>query len=351
MSLGALIREDIAKSGFMRLDRYMSLCLMHPHYGYYTQRDPFGSKGDFVTAPEVSQMFGEMIGLWLAQVWQDQGSPPATLIELGPGRGTMMADVLRICAHVPGFLERVSVVLVEQSAHLIAVQKDRLKGHSISWQPSLSSLPDGPVFLIANEFFDALPIRQAERIDEIWLERVVRCEDDGDLRLGHAPLAADEAANLPLHARDGEITEWSEASCRLVSSLGQHIETHGGAALLIDYGRDGGQGDTLQAVKAHEYHGVLNEPGEADLSAHVDFAALAKAATPAFAAPLAEQGAFLAAMGIGQRAAQLAQTADAEPLADALERLTATSEMGQLFKVLGLRPQSAPGLPALEEPC
>ena len=350
MTLASLIRDEIARDVFMRIDRYMSLCLMHPQFGYYTRRDPFGKTGDFVTAPEVSQMFGEMIGLWLAQVWQDQGAPSATLLELGPGRGTLMADVLRVCGKIPGFRERVSVRLIEQSPHLAALQKSALAWPRIDWRPTIADLPDEPIYLIANEFFDALPIRQAERIDDIWLERVIRFTDS-QLRPGHAPLDVSVARRLPKIARDGEVAEWSEASQRIAATLGGHIAAHGGAGLIVDYGNNGGSGDTLQAVKDHEYCSTLNDPGSADLSAHVDFAAIADAAVPAKAPPLLEQGRFLAALGIGARAGQLAREADANKIADALDRLTSDQEMGSLFKVLGLRHPDSPPLPVLEPSC
>ena len=350
MSLAGLIHGEIAERGPMRLDRYMSLCLMHPEFGYYTRRDPFGAKGDFVTAPEVSQMFGEMIGLWLAQVWQDQNLGPTTLVELGPGRGTLMADILRIAARVPGFVESVSVRLIEQSPHLQALQRGNITWPRLTWAPSIASLPDGPILLIANEFFDALPIRQAERIDALWLERIIQ-SDGQSLRFGHAPLDAETAETLPKHARDGEIVEWSDASRRICARIGQQIASQGGAALIIDYSSDGGAGDTLQAVKDHDFRSTINDPGNADLSAHVDFAALAAAASPAHAAPLREQGPFLAHSGIGQRAQQLANQGDANAIADALDRLTDPKQMGSLFKVLGIRPPEAPPLPVLETPC
>ena len=344
MSLAKIIHGEIAERGPMRLDRYMSLCLMHPEFGYYTRRDPFGTKGDFVTAPEVSQMFGEMIGLWLAQVWQDQNLGPTTLVELGPGRGTLIADILRVCSAMPGPADALSVRLIEQSPHLKALQASALKWPRLSWSTSIADLPDGPILLIANEFFDAMPIRQAERIDALWLERVIH-SDGKSLRMGHAPLDAPTAEALPNHARDGEIVEWSDASKRIIGRVGAQIANQGGAALIVDYGSDGGVGDTLQAVKEHDFHSTLNDPGNADLSAHVDFGALATAAAPAHPAPLFEQGTFLANLGIGQRAQQLAQQGDANAVADALERLTEPKQMGSLFKVLGIRPPGSSPTP------
>jgi len=348
VTLAEVIHAEIAANGPMRIDRFMGLCLMHPTLGYYQHREPFGAKGDFVTAPEISQMFGEMIGLWIAQAWQDQGARPVTLVEVGPGRGTLMADALRVCRSVPGFAQTVSVCLVEQSERLVEAQKAALGSHVATWITSIADLPKGPIFLVANEFFDALPIRQAERIDAVWLERVIRTEPGGAFRFGHQPLDADTAATLPKAARDGEIIEWSDAAQRIAARIGAQVESEGGAALFIDYGQFGGSGDTLQAVHNHAYAAPLENLGKSDLSAQVDFAALAKAAKPAIAAPLTEQGSFLAALGIGSRAQALAERGSAEEIADALERLTDPSKMGSLFKVLGLRPSAAPPLPGLE---
>lgn len=349
-SLHQIICDEIAERGTMRMDRYMALCLMHPEFGYYTTRDPLGRTGDFVTAPEVSQMFGEMIGLWLGQVWSDQGSPDgALLVELGPGKGTLMGDILRVLDKIPGVLDGISIILVEQSQVLQKVQQITLKRHNCIWVRNLREIPQGPLFLVANEFFDALPVRQAERIDAFWLERGVRVEN-GKLVSGHIPLAEDVSLTLPATARDGEIIEWSEPAQRIAGDIGGRIAQHGGAALVIDYGSDGGSGDTLQAVRDHQFASVLDEPGSADLTAHVNFSRLADAAAPAIAAPLWEQGRFLASLGIGHRAEQLSAH-DAQGTANALDRLTGPDQMGTLFKVLGLRPPEAPPLPILEDAC
>ena len=350
--LAAIIRDEIAKHGPMGMDRYMALCLMHPGHGYYTRRDPFGASGDFVTAPEVSQMFGELVGLWIAQVWQDMGRPDrAVLAELGPGRGTLMVDALRAMAVVPGLQAALQVVLVEQSPLLRDAQAERLAGANVSWVPGLDAVPEGPLVVVANEFFDALPIRQAERIDSLWLERVVRIDGAGAIVRGHRPLPQDMARSLPAAVADGTVIEWSEAGERIAASIGSRIARDGGAALIVDYGADGGTGDTLQAVRNHAPGPVTDHPGEADLSAHVDIARLARAAAPARAAPLADQGAVLARLGIGARAERLARTGNADAVAAALDRLTSADGMGSLFKVLGLAAPDAPPLPGLEDPC
>ena len=348
--LEGIIAAEIAGRGPMRMDRYMGLCLMHPEHGYYVSRDPFGQAGDFVTAPEISQMFGEMIGLWLAQVWADQGRQAGVVLaELGPGRGTLMADILRVFEQVPGILDAISVVLVEQSPALRAIQKQTLAGKKASWTRSVSDLPDGPMLLVANEFFDALPVRQAERIDALWLERGVRLEGKRLVRC-HIPLDDAIARGLPKLAPEGTVVEWSDASERIAAQIGARLTEAGGAALVIDYGSAEGTGDTIQAIRGHEYTSIFAEPGKADLTAHVNFGRLAASATPAIAAPLWEQGSFLAAMGIGQRAQRLAKE-DAGRTADALERLTDRDQMGTLFKVQGLRPADAPALPVLEQGC
>ena len=337
--LGRLIAGRIAAEGPMRLDDYMRLCLLHPTHGYYSTRDPFGRDGDFTTAPEISQMFGEMVGLALAQSWLDQGAPaPFTLAELGPGRGTLMADILRATRGVPGFAEAARVVLVEASAHLRQVQRDRLG--AVVHLDSVSDLPDNPLFLIANEFFDALPIRQFQRVPGGWAERMVVVAGDRlALALG-PPVALDRVAC------NGEVVEICPEAPPIVTALAGRIARHGGAAILIDYGTWDGRGDSFQALRAHAPVDPLAHPGQADLTAHVDFAPLAAAALAAGAAvsaPVA-QGDWLLGLGMAHRAARLAAAGDAGA-AEALERLTHPARMGQLFKAMAVWPRPAPPPP------
>lgn len=338
-ALGDLLIRRIAQTGPMTLADYMAECLMHPQHGYYSTRDPFGAAGDFTTAPEISQIFGEVLGLALAQSWLDQGAPPRfTLAELGPGRGTLMADVLRATKSVPGFHSAAQVVLVETSVQLRARQRQTLGDHAVQWLDTAPDLPDAPLFLLANEFFDALPIRQFTRAPDGWSETIIGLTA-GALALGRtdaSPVAA-------LHARLadtnlGDIVEICPAATAIMASIGARIAAHGGLAVIIDYGDWVSRGDTFQAVQTHQFTHPLAAPGQADLTAHVDFAALAAAAHPARTA-YTTQGDLLLALGIAARAAKLGQSLTGPALSlhqTAAQRLTAPHEMGRLFKALAV---------------
>ncbi|MBN2628988.1 MAG: SAM-dependent methyltransferase [Rhodobacteraceae bacterium] len=343
--LAQIIAARIAATGPITLAEYMSECLLHPQHGYYTTRDPLGAAGDFTTAPEISQMFGELLGLALAQSWLDQGSPsPFTLAELGPGRGTLMADVLRATRSVPGFHAGAQVRLLEASPTLRAAQQARLQGADVDWMAAITDLPEQPLFLLANEFFDALPIHQFHHDGAQWRERLVGLRD-GALGFG----LSDPICNVPDSAafrapRPGQVVEVCPAAHPYLHSLGQRIRQHGGAALIVDYGSWGTSGDTFQALRQHAFADPLAEPGLADLTAHVDFAALAAGA--GLPCVYAEQGAFLIRLGIDARAARLAAGLTGVALEShraAHRRLTHRDEMGSVFKVLGLyRPGSPP---------
>ncbi|MFN3846668.1 MAG: class I SAM-dependent methyltransferase [Paracoccaceae bacterium] len=346
-ALGAIIAAQIAATGPMTLADYMAICLLHPDHGYYTTRDPLGAAGDFTTAPEVSQMFGELLGLALAQAWLDQGAPNRfTLAELGPGRGTLMADVLRATRQVPGFHTAAQVMLVEASPTLRAVQEVRLKGYAIRHTTTIDTLPDQPLFLLANEFFDALPIRQFHFDGQDWRERLVGLRD-GTLAFSLSdPIPesfADRAFATPVQ---GRVVERCPAAQGHLDAIGRCIRHNGGAALIVDYGGWRSSGDTFQAMRAHTFVDPLAEPGLADLTAHVDFEALAESC--GLSSAFAEQGAFLFRLGIDARAAKLAQSLTGDALQSHLaahRRLTHPAEMGSLFKVLGLFPSDAPPLP------
>ena len=340
--LAGLIAAQIAVSGPMRLDEYMRLCLLHPRHGYYATRDPFGAAGDFTTAPEISQMFGEMIGLALAQSWLDQGSPaPFTLAEIGPGRGTLMADILRAIRIVSGMQDAARVTLIEASPHLRQIQRDRLG--AVLHLDSASDLPDKPLFLVANEFFDALPIRQFQRVAQGWAERVVHLGDAGDLVLGLTDVQSGP------DAPPGQIRELCPEAAPVMAQIARRIATHGGLAIAIDYGDWQGWGDTFQALRRHAPEDPLAHPGEADLTAHVDFAPLAQAAAAAGArvSIMVTQGEWLTRLGIAARAERLARAGDAGAMA-ALHRLTGPGEMGHLFKVLAIWAPDAPVPPGFE---
>lgn len=354
--LQSRLADLIAAQGPLSVAQFMALALLDPEEGYYASRDPFGTSGDFITAPEISQMFGELLGVWAAQAWQEQGAPArARLVELGPGRGTLMADALRAIRQVaPGFLQAIEVVLIEASDKLARIQRRTLADFTevpIRWRPSFDdSLTDRPLFVLANEFFDALPIRQFIAHDGHWHERMVGLMGGGHLGFARAPMTA-KGLFVPAERgrpEDGAVFEICPAGLALAEHLGAVIEARGGAALVVDYGYGAGVtfGDTLQAVHQHAYAPVLERIGEADLSAHVDFLALAGAARRGGASvygPIG-QGVFLDRIGLQQRAARLALINPdvAASIGDEAERLRAPKAMGELFKVLALTPSIAP---------
>jgi NADH dehydrogenase [ubiquinone] 1 alpha subcomplex assembly factor 7 len=347
-ALADILRRQIAATGPMTLAAYMTECLMHPEHGYYSTRAPFGVSGDFTTAPEISQMFGELLGLCLAQAWRDQGMPaPFSLAELGPGRGTLMADVVRATAKVPGFHAAMQVHLVEMSQVLRQVQQQALNSLEAIWHDDVSTLPEAPLFLLANEFFDALPIRQFLRTDNGWAETMVGLAD-GALILGRgAPVFLALLQDRLEGTADGDTVELCPAAAPVMDMIATKIARNGGAALIVDYGDWGLKGDTFQAVRNHAFADPLAEPGLADLTAHVDFAALARAGSSARHA-FSTQGELLSRLGIAARSAQLARGLAGDALTShlaALHRLTSPSEMGQLFKVLALVPDGRPPIP------
>jgi SAM-dependent MidA family methyltransferase len=329
-----------------RLDHFMARAVA----AYYAARDPFGASGDFTTAPEITQAFGECLGLWAAVAWEMMGRPdPVLLVELGPGRGTLMADALRATAEMtPPFRAALRVHLVEASPRLRAAQADRLGAAVTAWHDDLAALPSGPAIVIGNEFLDALPIRQFIRRDGAWLERFV----EGG---GFIEAAAIDAPALPDRAPDGAIQEVNEAARDIAAALAERLAAQGGVALFLDYGpAEGGFGDSLQAISAHGVADPLGPPGAADLTAHVDFAAIAAAARAAGAAvqgPL-PQGVFLGRIGLFARSAMLARMdpAGARHHLSAAQRLAAPEHMGRLFKALCLCHPGLPTLPGFEEP-
>ncbi|MEO1638198.1 MAG: SAM-dependent methyltransferase [Pseudomonadota bacterium] len=350
-ALADLLKARIARTGPITLADYMAECLMHPEHGYYATRDPFGTKGDFITAPEISQMFGELIGLCLAQAWMDQGAPtPFILAELGPGRGTLMADVLRATKGVPGFHDAAQVHFVETSPILRGVQAKAVP-HA-TWHYNAADLPEAQLFLIANEFFDALPIRQFQRAGEGWREKMVGVTDNS-LTLGlSAPAPLGVLEKRLADTKEGDVVEYCPALPGIVAEISQRITTHGGAALIIDYGDWQSQGDTFQALQGGKVADPLSAPGEADLTAHVDFAAIAAHAGGASYSRVTPQGVFLERLGITQRAQALAKGLTGAALDSHIKahrRLTHPDEMGHLFKVIALTPTTAappPGVAA-----
>jgi SAM-dependent MidA family methyltransferase len=356
-ALESEIRALIETEGPISVSRYMALALGHPRFGYYMTRDPFGTAGDFVTAPEVSQMFGELIGVWCAEVWRSMGEPAAVhLVELGPGRGTLMTDLLRAAKVLPEFRAAIQVHLVETSPVLIERQRATLTEIKADWHRDTSTLPQGPLIVIANEFIDALPVDQFVKTDSGWHERKIGIID------GKLAFALDPAAlpgieeQLPSRLRPAPIGALLERTqLTAVRDIARRIAADGGAALIVDYGHtQTGFGDTLQAVRAHQTANVLENPGEADLTAHVDFEQLAAAAMHlgVHAVGPVTQGSLLRTIGIEQRAERLKRDQPADIVAavdSALTRLTTPSPgMGELFKALALIHPALPAPPGFD---
>ncbi len=350
------IKKLIKTSGPMPVWRYMELCLTHPQHGYYVSRDPLGREGDFTTSPEVSQMFGELLGLWAASVWKGLGSPSLLrLIELGPGRGTMMADALRALRVLPPLYQALSIHLVEINPVLREKQKAALSGaRSIEWHDNIDEVPEGPAVILANEYFDVLPIHQVVKRETGWHERTVEIDSNGKLGFGFAaePTPRFEVLLPPLvrAAPVGAVFEWRPDA--EIMKIATRMRNQGGAALIIDYGHiRSDAGDTFQAIARHSFADPLKNPGQADVTAHVDFQALARAAEDIGArvhGPV-PQGEFLQRLGIETRALGLMAKAThevSEDISSALKRLIGGGRggMGSMFKVLAV---SEPNLTSL----
>ena len=349
-----IIADRIKESGPISIAGYMYACLGHPEFGYYMGRDPFGRGGDFITAPEVSQMFGELLGLWVLAAWQAAGSPkPFTLMELGPGRGTLMADAVRAASGFPEFAKTCQLHMVEISPVLRAAQEEKLAGCGLSphWHETMRSAvqaSDGPIFILANEFLDALPIHQFMLTKHGWRERMVGLSEESENVGGLAYTLAHEdpppAIDQTLRGRTDELGAIAEICPTVVGTVkecSQAINNRGGMALFIDYGHNqSAAGETFQAVKDHKPISPLEQAGEADLTAHVDFEAVARASLLGGAQPFGPltQGEFLTRIGMPQRAQNLIQSnpAHEEIITVASNRLIKGDQMGSLFKVMAL---------------
>jgi NADH dehydrogenase [ubiquinone] 1 alpha subcomplex assembly factor 7 len=356
------IKTLIKSSGPMPVWRYMELCLTHPKHGYYVSRDPLGREGDFTTAPEVSQMFGELLGLWAASVWKAMGSPPLLrLVELGPGRGTMMADALRALRVLPPLYQALSVHLVEINPVLREKQRASLTGtRSVEWHDSIDDVPDGPAIILANEYFDVLPIHQMVKHENGWHERTVEIDSGGKLVFGAAPEPTPRFEVLlpPLvrAAPVGAVFEWRPDA--EIMKVATRVRDQDGAALIIDYGHlRSDAGDTFQAIARHSFTDPLKSPGQADVTAHVDFQALVRAADDVGArvhGPV-PQGDFLKRLGIETRAVTLMAKASheaSEDISSALKRLIGGGRggMGSMFKVLAISEPNLTSLAGLSDP-
>jgi SAM-dependent MidA family methyltransferase len=345
------IKAIIRQTGPISVTDYFALCLADPEHGYYKTRDPFGSSGDFITAPEVSQLFGEMIGIFLVHAWQSHLMPkgPVRLVEIGPGRGTMMADMLRVIRRLaPKLYDIATVHLVETSDKLSGMQSETLAEHAgkISWHKGFDEVPTGFLLLAANEFFDAVPIRQFIKTSSGFRERLVGLGENDELAFtagfgGVDPdLLPDDHRNQP----QGAIAEVAPTRAAIMQAIADRLFASGGTALFIDYGHlEAGFGDTLQAVLDHRFDPPLAHPGVADLTSHVDFAALAEVARDrgVHVNGMMSQGAFLLDLGIAERAGVLGSGKDAGRQAEiraAVSRLVGDGEgeMGELFKVLAI---------------
>jgi NADH dehydrogenase [ubiquinone] 1 alpha subcomplex assembly factor 7 len=356
-TLRSIINAHLAANGVMTLHDYMALSLYHPQHGYYHRDQVIGSDGDFITAPEISQMFGELTGLWLAHQYQHQHlDDKAALVELGPGRGTLMADLIRAWRQTS--LPLPSIHLVETSPTLRAAQQERLSDIAdIHWHDDVKTLPDQPLLVIANEFFDALAIRQYRLFQDQWQERVIQTDTDGHWKLDWLNLCSSDPlpvclANLTPHhnvATDQIITH-APALAEIIGTICQHIANHGGACLIIDYGKADGFGDSLQAVMRHEAVDPLAHPGEADITAWVDISHLAQTADDHHCAAIGPipQGQFLKSLGLLERAEQLGQGAEPDlrrRLVSEVDRLVNPAQMGQAFKVMAILPDEVAKTP------
>ena len=355
-----ILKQNILRHGALSLADYMQICLTHPIHGYYIKNEPIGTKGDFTTSPEISQMFGELICLWIVQVWMDHQKPKKfSLVELGPGKGTLMADILRATRMITDFHNSLELILIEISPSLKSIQKRALKGFPAQWKTEIKALPNQPTIIIANEFFDALPINQFQRKSNTWMEVMVNLKglsgaDSNEfcfqLMNPSKEILIDFENEVP---EEGCMIEISKTMQDIICCLSKHIHQNSGAALIIDYGKEGNVGNTLQAVRKHRYSNPLSSPGQQDLTSFVDFKAIRTHAEESglIVSHLTNQGDFLKILGIEQRSKILSKGLSGNDLVlhqTALERLINKNLMGDLFKVLGIRSTKSPPLIGLE---
>lgn len=369
-ALAIKLRQRIQSEGPITLHDYMEACLADPEHGYYLVRDPFGTGGDFITAPDVCQIFGELLGLWCVHVWAELGMPKnCKLVELGPGRGALMGDALRAASLVPDFLQSVEVHFVETSKALCAAQEEHLRSQAeeqerelpkLFWHDRLADVPDGPTFLIANEFLDALPIRQFQFKGGQWYERMIALDENEGFIYALADQPHDEQASFPpIHKQAGEndFLELCPARAGVVRQMAARANGHPFAGVLIDYGYgEPALGDSFQAIKSHEFTDPLEEPGLADVTAHVDFAHVLDTGREyglTGHGPVSQRD-FLVSLGVRERAAQLMENMEnmfaAQQFMIGLQRLIEPDQMGTLFKVVAFTGTDQPEVPGFEDP-
>ena len=349
------IRRVIAAQGPISVGEFMRLALTDPEFGYYVRRNPIS--GDFITAPEISQIFGELIGLFFVQLWEDHGRPRRFhLVELGPGRGTLMADMLRAARIRPQFLDSAMIDLIEVSPVLAEHQRRALADFRVTWHRDLTNVPaDAPAFMIANEFFDALPVRQFVHRGGRWHERKIAVDQDRFQFVHYPEPRVRELMPARLSdAGDGAVFEFSADAKRTAGAIAARIVNTGGTALIADYGHTrSGFADTFQAVRQHQFADPLAQPGDTDLTFHVDFEVLAGAANAQKATVFGPvtQGRFLTALGIRQRSEMLKRNAPAyaQMIDSGVERLIGDTQMGQLFKMLAITAPDSPPPPGFME--
>ncbi|MFN7038883.1 MAG: class I SAM-dependent methyltransferase [Alphaproteobacteria bacterium] len=354
MDISYRIKNLIRKESNISIARFMEEVISNDQYGYYNNNDTIGELGDFITSPEISQLFGEMIGLWCADVWYKLNCPKEfILVELGPGKGTLIDDLLRSTKNIPGFHNAIQIHLVEISANLRERQEEILSKYNIPkyWHKSIKNLPDNlPSIYIANEFFDALPINQYIKLKDDWFEITISLNEiDEELCFVYMPVMDKVKTDLENdydHLTHNSIVEISSKSIEIIKTIGDNIVKNNGAALIIDYGYTDPYSErkatssTLQAIKNHKFHPILKDIGKADISAHVDFYTLAEAVKVKSINPqITTQGKFLTDIGINIRANLLLEKADIinkKNIYLALDRLTSPNKMGNLFKVLSM---------------
>jgi len=339
-TLESFLIDRIKSKGPMNLGAFLSQAMTNPDFGYYTQRDPLGKDGDFTTAPEISQIFGELIGAWVVDVWMQMGQPEFNLIECGPGKGTLMTDIMRVASKVQYFTDKVHIRLIEARSVLRITQGENLSAYDVTWYDELSEVKrDMPCIIIGNEFLDALPIEQLKRGENGWQKRILTVSKDDKLSFKWADAEDDLTAYLPSKTESGETYEVSPARVGFTKECAALIKEVKGAALMIDYGHtQSHHGDTLQAIRAHKYSNILDDIGQSDITSHIDFDALLKAfqGQGVSQMPCVTQRHFLMTLGIDIRANALSKANPdrGNAINEDVERLIGREQMGELFKVM-----------------